>query len=248
MEFRNLEANEIECRIGTFSEKGISLLLYQDARAAMILLDATVGAENWQRKHEIINNNLFCSIGINMNYKHPEKEPFFVWKQDVGVESYTEKEKGQASDSFKRAAVNWGIGRELYTAPFIWINPDGFTTKMTKDGKKTTYDRFVVTHIGYDNDRNISSLSIYNTKLNKTVFTYGIDCSLETKKKDEPASKKESTGYPEREVMISLAKEKYPEGSKPLLSLLNCWRIEKLEEASTAQLMVIWNKYGGKNE
>lgn len=102
MQFRKLTKDEIDCRISTVSAKGLSLLLYKDARVDMRVLDETVGAENWQRKHELINGNLFCSIGIKCGTE-------WVWKQDVGVESYTEKEKGQASDSFKRAGFNWGM-------------------------------------------------------------------------------------------------------------------------------------------
>ena len=166
MNFRTLRANEIDCRVSTVSEKGVSILLYKDARADMNLLDETVGAENWQRKHELINGNMFCSVGIKVDGE-------WIWKQDVGVESYTEKEKGQASDSFKRACVNWGIGRELYTAPFIWIAPDGVNLQKKGD-KITTYDRFEVTYIEYDESRNIKALQIKNLKTNKVVYKFGI--------------------------------------------------------------------------
>lgn len=166
MKFRTLRADEIDCRVSTVSEKGVSILLYKDARADMNLLDETVGSEKWQRKHELINGNMFCSVGIQV-------EGEWIWKQDVGVESYTEKEKGQASDSFKRACVNWGIGRELYTAPFIWIGPDGVS--LQKKGEKvTTYDRFEVTRIEYDDNRNIKTLQIKNLKTNKIVYSFGI--------------------------------------------------------------------------
>lgn len=101
MKFRTLYANEIDVRVATINEKGCSLLLYKDARCDMNILDETVGPENWQRRHELINGNLFCNVGIKCGSE-------WVWKQDVGTESYTEKEKGQASDSFKRACFNWG--------------------------------------------------------------------------------------------------------------------------------------------
>jgi len=121
MRFRALRADEIDVRIGTVGAKGVSLLLYKDARVDMQILDETVGAERWQRKHDLINGNLFCSVGI---YVAPEDAPAYgqwIWKQDVGTESNTEAVKGEASDSFKRACTNWGIGRELYTAPFIFL-------------------------------------------------------------------------------------------------------------------------------
>ena len=123
--FRGLRPDEIEVRVGSISAKGASLLLYKDARCDMNILDETYGVTGWQRKHEVINGNLYCGIGI---YNKDINE--WVWKWDCGTESYTEKEKGEASDSFKRAAFNIGIGRELYTA--------GFTFVQCPTQKKTT--------------------------------------------------------------------------------------------------------------
>ena len=131
MKFRPLTASEIDCRVSTINEKGLTLLLYKDARVDMNILDETFGVTGWQRKHEIIGGNLYCTVSI----WDAEKQQW-ISKQDVGVESYTEKEKGQASDSFKRACVNVGIGRELYTAPFIWIGADKF--KLTQKNNKYT--------------------------------------------------------------------------------------------------------------
>ena len=170
MEFRLLKADEIECRVATVKNNGVSLLLYKDARVDQNILDETVGAEFWQRSHELINNNLFCNVGIWVDRRN-DGYGEWVWKQDVGTESYTEKEKGQASDAFKRACFNWGIGRELYTAPFIWIKKGDVEIKET-NGKYTTNDRFEVTDIGYT-DRKITSLTIINTKTGKTVYTLG---------------------------------------------------------------------------
>lgn len=127
MIFRALKADEIDVRVGTVSAKGASLLLYKDARVDMTILDETVGEMNWQRDHKEVKGNLYCGIGI---YCKPLDE--WVWKWDCGVESNTEKEKGEASDSFKRAGFNWGIGRELYTSPFIFIPTD---TKPKANGK-----------------------------------------------------------------------------------------------------------------
>lgn len=127
-EFRKLYASEIECRVATVKQPtsngngvsggGCSILLYKDARVDMRLLDERFGCMGWKREHQTIDGRLYCTISV-----YDEKSGQWVSKQDVGVESYTEKEKGQASDSFKRAGFNWGIGRELYTAPFIWIVP-----------------------------------------------------------------------------------------------------------------------------
>lgn len=170
-EFRSLTEKDIECRISTVSENGCSLLLYKDARCDMRILDETVGAENWQRTHELINGNLFCNVSIFDADKNQ-----WITKQDVGTESYTEKEKGQASDAFKRACFNWGIGRELYTAPFIWIGKDKVTLKeVTQQGKKkyTTYDKFRVTQIIIQNGE-IKALAIKNDSLGKMAFKYDV--------------------------------------------------------------------------
>ena len=164
-QFRALTAGDIECRVSTVSDKGCSLLLYQDARCDMKILDETVGPENWKRSHELINGNLFCNVSI---WDEGKKE--WVTKQDVGTESYTEKEKGQASDAFKRACFNWGIGRELYTAPFIWIK-SGDVTLAQKNGKSTTYDKFSVEQIIVENGE-IKALSIRNDSLHKRVFLF----------------------------------------------------------------------------
>lgn len=168
MKFRKLNANEIDARVSTISEKGCSLLLYKDARVDQNILDETVGPEYWQREHQLIGTNLYCTVSI-----FNKEMDMWVSKQDVGTESYTEKEKGQASDSFKRACFNWGIGRELYTAPFIWIGKDGVNLETGKNGKTTTYDTFAVKTIGYDKDGNINKLSIYNNKKKKVVYTMG---------------------------------------------------------------------------
>lgn len=162
--FRDLRADEIDCRVATCSDKGVSLLLYKDARCDMNILDETVGSMNWQRKHTRDNAN--CTVEIWDADKNQ-----WISKEDTGTESYTEKEKGQASDSFKRACFNWGIGRELYTAPFIWVNSSD-CKMIQKDGRWTTYDRFAVDSITIENKR-ITGLSIRNTKTDELVFTYG---------------------------------------------------------------------------
>lgn len=158
-----LGAADVECRIQSIipakDEKGYSaiLLLYKDARVDMRILDQVFGPMNWQRTHEVINGNLFCSIDI-----WDEDKKAWVRKQDVGVESNTEKEKGQASDSFKRAGTNVGIGRELYTAPFIYIPLDDKEYIPNGKGgiKCKTSTRFSVAHISYNERREISELKI----------------------------------------------------------------------------------------
>jgi len=165
LKFRELRANEIEARVATVSEKGCSILLYKNARCDMNVLDETVGEMNWQRDHKEIKGNMYAGIGI-----WDADKQMWIWKWDCGTESYTEGEKGEASDSFKRAGFNWGIGRELYTAPFIWMKADQINLSE-KNGKKTTFDTFKVEDIEYDNGK-ISYLKVIDNKT-KAVFVSG---------------------------------------------------------------------------
>ena len=161
--FRTLKANEIECRISTVTQSGISLLLYKDARCDMNILDETVGQFKWKREHSRENAN--CTVSI-----WSDELSQWVTKEDTGTESFTEKEKGIASDSFKRACFNWGIGRELYTSPFIWINSKDLKTLKEYNGKWTCRDRFEVTNVHFDEDKVMDGLAIQNTTSNQRVF------------------------------------------------------------------------------
>lgn len=162
---RALRADEIECRIGTISEKGLSLLLYKDARADMRILDETFGCLGWKRTHQSIDGNLYCTVEL---WDSEKKE--WISKQDVGTVSYTEKEKGQASDSFKRACVTVGIGRELYSAPFIWISAQKCNIQRKND-KWICYDKFAVTDISYSESREITGLTIVNQDSGEVVYS-----------------------------------------------------------------------------
>lgn len=166
LSFRDLKSDEIDCRPAMINEKGISLLLYKDARVDQDILDETVGPMDWQRKHTRDNANCIVSIWDNDKKQWVEKE-------DTGTESNTEKEKGLASDSFKRACFNWGIGRELYTAPFIWIPAEkAHITSKDFQGKKiySTTDKFYVEKIQITN-KVITGLAIKNNR-NERVFVY----------------------------------------------------------------------------
>lgn len=166
MKFRELRAEEIEVRVATITEKGCSLLLYKNARCDMNILDETVGKMNWQRDHKEVKGNMYAGIGI-----WDESKQIWIWKWDCGTESYAEGQKGEASDSFKRAGFNWGIGRELYTAPFIWFSADKMNISTNSTGKKTTYDTFELEEIEYINSK-ISYLKISNKKT-KSNFIFG---------------------------------------------------------------------------
>lgn len=164
LKFRPLRADEVDCRISTISDKGLSLLLYKDARCDMNVLDETVGPMNWSKSY--LRDNANCTVSI---WDSEKKQ--WISKEDTGTESYTEKEKGLASDSFKRACFNWGIGRELYTAPFIWIGSDSFNLKE-KNGKAITYDKFSVSKMTVNNGK-ISALQIINDKTHAIVYEWG---------------------------------------------------------------------------
>lgn len=176
--FRTLRADEIDCRIATVKQSGITLLLYKDARCDMNILDETVGPLNWQRSHSRENAN--CTVSI-----WDDERKQWVSKEDTGTESFTEKEKGLASDSFKRACFNWGIGRELYTAPFIFVKSGDCKVESKRSGSGyTCNDHFYVSDIGYDDNRVINRLQIRHQKSNKVVFDLGKKESEET---EEPS-------------------------------------------------------------
>ena len=161
---RLLRADEIECRIGTISDKGLSLLLYKDARADMKILDETFGVLGWRRTHQSIDGNLYCTVEL-----WDDEKKCWIAKQDVGTVSYTEKEKGQASDSFKRACVTVGIGRELYSAPFVWVSAQKCNIQRRND-KFVCYDKFEISNIVYSDDREIIGLTIINGSTGEVVY------------------------------------------------------------------------------
>lgn len=179
--FRLLKADEIETRVSQISQKGLSLLLYKTARTDANLLDETIGQMNWQNDFKLIDGVLFGGIGIKTDNE-------YVWKWDCGVESYTEKEKGRASDAFKRAGFKCGIGRELYTAPFIYI-PASKCNITEKNGKPVCYDNFIVSHIEYNNKNEISNLTIANEKTGAECFVWGKQTVKEPPKRVAKESK-----------------------------------------------------------
>ncbi len=177
--FRTLRADEIDCRISQIRKdgSGLILLLYKDARCDQNILDETVGPMNWERKHTRENANCIVSIWDDGKQQ-------WISKEDTGTESNTEKEKGLASDSFKRACFNWGIGRELYTAPFIWIDKKDCNIKKYNDTLKC-FDNFTVTGIGYT-DGVITGLEIKNQKTGKVCYQFGKVENVAPEKPEQP--------------------------------------------------------------
>lgn len=176
LNFRALKAEEIEVRIGSITEKGLSLLLYMDARAAALLLDETAGPMNWRCSYRDVNGKMYCSVDI---WDSDKKE--WVSKENVGTVSNTEAEKGEASDGLKRAVATWGV-RELYTSPFMWIDKEQLKSHSCNDwnGKKTwkSNDKFEVSSVnieinGYS--RRITELQITNTSTRQVCFEWSLN-------------------------------------------------------------------------
>lgn len=165
-EIRLLTADEIDVRVArttTYNngKTAADLLLYKDARVDMRMLDELVGPMNWEREHKLVGDRLYCKVSIYDSTKNA-----WISKEDVGVESNTEAEKGQASDAFKRACFNWGIGRELYTAPRITVE---LGEKDLNKGKCS--QTFTVQTIKHDKKGNINELVLLD-KWGKVRFEW----------------------------------------------------------------------------
>lgn len=188
--FRLLKAEEIEVKIKQVAEKGAVALIYKTSRVDMDILDETVGAENWQSEYVEIKGNLYCGIGIK-----DETTQEWVWKYDCGIESRSDGEgnekKGEASDAFKRAGVQWGIGRELYTSPFIFLN---LPTTANQNGKgyklKNPFARFEVKEIKYDGSNKIAKIVIADEKGNE-VYRHPREAANAEKNAKQPTKKEE---------------------------------------------------------
>lgn len=212
---RLLHAGEIECRVSAANGKGVSLLLYKDARVDQKILDETFGVFGWKRSHQCIDGSLYCTVEVK-----DKESGEWVAKQDVGAEGNFEKEKSQASDSFKRACFNWGIGRELYSAPLIWI-PASKAKIQEKDGKYYCTERFHVVSIAYNDAREITGLGIADSK-GGMVFSWLNDAdtadsgqkaaSLEQAAPVEGERKNTGAGIRKKEAPLSTGKAAQQEG------------------------------------
>ena len=218
LKFRPLRSDEVELRVSTCNANGFSLLLYKDARCDQNILDETVGAMNWQRHHSRENAN--CTVSI----WDTDKEQW-IEKEDTGTESFTEKEKGLASDSFKRACFNWGIGRELYTAPFIWISGNVEQNKNGKYVPAKSYDRKLRIADLATVDGVIAKLVIKDNT-GKAVFSYGVS-TVKT-----PAPQKSDSWEDAKNRLLELAEIK----SVPVEEILATAGVNALEDLDTERL------------
>lgn len=178
---RDLHPDEVECRIGQVSRsgKGLSLLLYKTSRTDMALLDETFGPMNWRCEYEEVKGVLNCTLGV-----YDADRGLWIDKQAAGTESNMESEKGESSDALKRAGFLWGIGRELYTAPFIWIKAGDCNITNGK-----CHDTFAVDAMEVVNGR-ITALAITNEKTRKVVYRWAID-RKPVRRQEAPASVQE---------------------------------------------------------
>ena len=140
-----LTARDVELRVAKQTETNVVLLAYKDARVDMRILDECFGMLNWKREHTEVNGKNYCTVSIR-----DKDTGEWISKQDVGKPSNTEAEKGEASDSFKRACFNWGIGRELYDAPDIKIKLKASDVWTPQNGKPRLVTKFKVADMKYN--------------------------------------------------------------------------------------------------
>ena len=181
---RCLKPEEIEIRVQQVTEKGAQLLLYKDSRCDKRILDETFGIFGWKDRYEEIKGNLFCTISI-----YDDEKQQWIDKCDCGTESFSEKEKGEASDAFKRAGFNVGIGRELYTRIFYFASVPTKKNDKDKYDLANKYEKFTVAEISTNEEtEKIEKIKIADSKGN-IVFSYGYSktaTKTETKKVDKP--------------------------------------------------------------
>lgn len=260
MEIRTLRADEIEVKVKQVGEKGAVALLYKTARTDMAVLDEAFGQNNWTNDYKEIKGNLYCGIGIRM-----ADTGEYVWRWDCGIESRADDEgnekKGEASDAFKRAGTRWGIGRELYTSPFIFLSVS--TVAAGKDTKgrpryalADKFASFSVKKIGYDENRRISELVIEDEKGN-IVYAFpkvkqaakppaggakGTVPNEETKKARKPAQSVKDALIEAKETQIVLKGTQYKLGALPKVTLEYLAEKSKSEEIREAAGLVLREK------
>lgn len=237
MEFRTLQPDEVELRVGMANDKGFSLLLFKNARIDMQLLDETVGCMNWQRSHEVVDGRLCCTVSI-----YDAGKQCWVSKQDVGTESQTEKDKGQFSDSFKRACFNVGIGRELYSSPFVWISGHVEPDARARSGYKAS-PKYVnglnVSAIEYTEKRTIKKLVIEDAD-GEIAYSFGVNRSKAEKKKTPKNEKPVPVEEPPMPVTISdehakEIKDGLQETDANVSAFLSLFQVASVDEMYEAQ-------------
>lgn len=131
---------EVRWRVQSFSTSKAfaTCVAYISSRDVQNRLDKVCSPGMWQTDFRVINDNLYGGIGIKIGSE-------WVWKWDCGVESQVEKQKGEASDAIKRAAVQWGIGRDTYEMDLFRVRSSEIKTKDNRpfpidENKKRIWD------------------------------------------------------------------------------------------------------------
>lgn len=137
--------DRVSWRVGSTNKektKGMALG-FIDARDVMDRLDAVCGPAGWQCRYSHAEGKTVCDIAIKCGDE-------WVWKADGAGDTDFEAEKGALSDSFKRGAVRWGIGRYLYDLPSPWveIEPMGAKSHKIKDHERTKLARIAAGAFG----------------------------------------------------------------------------------------------------
>ena len=247
LSFRSLRADEVEVRPAEARNGKTTLLLYQDARCGMNILDEALGTLGWQKEYYEAKGLLMCKIGI----RSPTTGEW-LWKSDTGSESNIEADKGLASDAFKRAAVSWGIGRELYTAPKIVVQ---LTDKDMFNGKLC--QSFKVKEMSVDNGV-ITSLTIID-KWEHERFKWGEPTPTKSVKQVDDADNQLDEGLmwhddSERNVVelpkpSAIPTSQTPSQSSPdsiQLNVLNDWYEPQTNK--TSSMKQFYNYYKGRIE
>ena len=209
-----LPIDQIDFRIQSINKgKYATILAYKDSRVDMNRLDEVFGIFGWQKKYDLINGNLFCSVGI----WHKETNQW-IWKQDVGTESMADKEKGEASDAFKRACFNLGIGRELYEYPIISVLLNDSEVMQSGDTFKASWN-LKLKEWKWQSEFTEGKLSklVGVDNHGKERFKYILGAKPENKKTpEEPKQDLNPKGNPK--VKLVLATPKYVELAGKLMS------------------------------
>jgi len=242
--FRLLRADEIEVRIASCNKGGVQLLLYKNARVDANILDEALGAYGWKKRYTRDNRN--CIISIWDSEKN-----CWIDKEDTGTESYSEAEKGLASDSFKRAGFAWGIGRELYTAPNIFIFASELASFQNDGVRCKCYDSFRVIEVVYNVNRTIKSVLIENIGTHKSYRFENPDLEYRTIILEEnPVAANTTAEAPKNYRRITKKQqqellEKCNKDAVDIVALCNLYKVNSIGELTTKYLENIykfWNR------
>lgn len=230
-EFRKLRANELQVKCTDTKYKGsATLLIYKDARVDQKVLDETVTPMRWQKDYKEIDGKVYCGVAI----KNPENDEW-IWKWDCGTEGNFEAEKSEASDAFKRACFNWGLGRELYDTPKIKVDcPDRYyyNDKLTMS--------FSVKSIEWNNDTLVDLVIIDRNGM--IVYDYKNGVPTINKAQTKPVQQTQKSNY---DILVEFCKQAKASGEnqEELKKFYNFYKDKANTWKNTFNVSVLWNKW-----